>query len=344
MICFEPSGERAAQFRRAMDAAVIDSIHRVLAGRLPADSQRSSDGLDIHGPLQALDYGAYFDLAIDRLGSVVDADAVSDATQYLTERIRTLQGASASLSQPAAGKRKPRVTTLSNDHYAPTEIDRLMRWWDAEADDGLYLAGLSAEELAEARGNVAHCFELLQQCAPELCAETLEVLGEIVFAKSNGEQRSNLAGVTSFALWGAALINSELEGWPLQFQTIVHEAAHSLLFAVARNEPLVLNDIEERIFSPLRNEERPLDGVFHAAFVSARECLALDRLLSWHEEEGRLSAEDAETIETLLKASAIAFWQCAQALRAHARLSALGDSILTDCETYMTQNFAVQVA
>lgn len=327
-----------------MDAAVIDSIHKVLADRLPADSQHSTDGLEVHGPLQALDYGAYFDVAIDRLGSVVDADVVSDATQYLTERIRTLQGASAPQSQASASARKPRVTTLSHDHYTPTEIDRLMRWWDTEAADGFDLAGLSAEELAEARGKVAHCFELLQLCAPELYAETLEVLGEIVFAKSNGEQRSNLAGVSSFALWGAALINSDLNGWPLQFQTIVHEAAHNLLFAAARNEPLVLNDIEERIFSPLRNEERPFDGVYHAAFVSARECLAFDRLLSWHEEEGKLSAEDAETIEKLLKASAIAFWQCAQALRAHARMSALGDTILTDCETYMSQNFAVQVA
>ncbi|MEZ5734195.1 MAG: HEXXH motif-containing putative peptide modification protein [Novosphingobium sp.] len=325
-----------------MDAAVIDSIHQVLADRLPEGRGRAASVLGAQGPLRALDYGAYFDVAVDKLNGVADPDVVSDAARYLTERIGAIRDDDPVRPDDGTGTDQPRVTTLSADYYTQAEIDRLKRWWDAEADNGLDLTGLSAADLAAAKRNLAHCLELLERCAPELYGETLEVLGEIVFARPNGGQRLELAGASSFALWGAAVINAEIQGWPLQFQTLVHEAAHNLLFAVARNEPLVLNDIEERVFSPLRNEERPIDGVYHAAFVSARECLALDRLLCWHEEEDALSAEEAETVELLLNGSAIAFWQCAQPLRSHARLSPLGDAILGECETYMSKNFVVE--
>jgi HEXXH motif-containing protein len=131
------------------------------------------------------------------------------------------------------------------------------------------------------------------------------------------------------------------DGWPRYLRTIVHEAAHLLLFGLARNEPLV-NDGPARCHdSPLRRDPRPMDGLFHAAFVLARECFAFDRLLCWHEDTCGLDAGEVATLEGLLEASAVAFWECDRRLREHASMAAMGDAILGECEAFMRSSFIV---
>ena len=93
-------------------------------------------------------------------------------------------------------------------------------------------------------------------------------------------------GASSFSLWGALALNSEAHpDWWQYIPRLIHEYSHNLLFGIARNEPLVFNDPEERYESPLRQDLRPMDGIYHALFVSAREALAMRAILSHPDEK-----------------------------------------------------------
>ena len=75
---------------------------------------------------------------------------------------------------------------------------------------------------------------------------------------------------------------------------LVHESSHVLLFGMAAEEPLTRNPGTERYASPVRPDPRPIDGIFHACFVTTRVHLAMSRLL----ETRSLSAQDAsEAVE-----------------------------------------------
>ncbi len=151
----------------------------------------------------------------------------------------------------------------------------------------------------------------------------------------------SFGGVSSFAAWGAIGINERAHThWADYLRTIVHETAHLILFAVARDEPLVLNDVSERKASPLREDARPIDGIFHAAFVSAREALALDECLSRFDKMGTsVDLQVKEHVESLLGDSVVSFSNCCRQLDEHARLSPLGAQILQEARSYMDETF-----
>lgn len=58
-----------------------------------------------------------------------------------------------------------------------------------------------------------------------------------------------------------------------QVELILHETAHTVLFALTQYESLTEDDGELIYDSPLRDDPRSLEGVFHATWVSARLAL-----------------------------------------------------------------------
>src|SRR5690606_17433047 len=128
-----------------------------------------------------------------------------------------------------------------------------------------------------------------RMAAPALHAEVEIIVRDIVLAKPDGSNLIDYGGASSFGLWGAITINVETHcDWTQFYRQIVHETGHNLLFAIARGEPLVKADPSLRRPSPLRDDLRPLDGIFHAAYVSAREALAFEALLQRHDDGGKL--------------------------------------------------------
>ena len=62
-------------------------------------------------------------------------------------------------------------------------------------------------------------------------------------------------------------------------QALAHESAHLLLFGMCADGPLLENaNDDHRYSSPLRTDSRPMDGIVHATFVTARMCCALSQL------------------------------------------------------------------
>src|SRR6185437_8666871 len=87
-------------------------------------------------------------------------------------------------------------------------------------------------------------------------------------------------GASSFMLWGAIILNADRGDGPIGMaQMLAHESAHNLLFGFSADEALVENGPDELFSSPLRKDPRPMDGIYHATFVTARMYRVVYQLL-----------------------------------------------------------------
>lgn len=240
----------------------------------------------------------------------------------------------------------PRVVTLAPPFFTASEIASLCRWWDTEPVNALCLEPVDADDLARAQTHVQQALEQLALCAPNMHAEVCTTVTDIVMARTGASRRMEFGGISSFAAWGAICLNQPVHThWSEYFKQLVHETAHLLLFAIAREQPLVLNNASERHASALRDDDRPIDGIFHAAFVSAREAYALDAWLNWQATQRPKStaSDDTARIEQALESSVLAFWGCCEQLDAHAHLSKLGQEVLNETRAYIQDSFEVRV-
>ena len=80
-------------------------------------------------------------------------------------------------------------------------------------------------------------------------------------------------GLTDVRILGAMLIRLPRQNLnPVLYflEHIVHEASHIHLNCLMAMDPIILNSSEDRFASPLRKDLRPMVGVLHATYVSAR--------------------------------------------------------------------------
>ncbi|MBV1918081.1 MAG: hypothetical protein KUG65_08485 [Sphingomonadaceae bacterium] len=331
MRVFEPSRSNGELLRREMDAAMWQSAYEALARGGGAPVAKSA----LSARASPADYAAYSDLVLDSpKGGNLSSGIQENAAITLRNRLSSLD------DQPAHNSQLPRFANFDSNHYLPDELERMLRWWDTEDLNPMGLAPVCAEDFEMARLRIVAAFGLMKKAVPELYDETLAIVDEIVLVCPDGSQRFDYSAGSSFALWGGVLFNASMHGdWTRYFKNLVHESGHSLLFGVARDGGLVLNDTGASYASPVRDDPRPMDGIFHAAFVSARESLAFNRLLAWNDGTGELNEEDIGLIDDILEESVITFWQCHEALEENATMTPLGKDILTQCQRYMRKNF-----
>jgi HEXXH motif-containing protein len=343
---FSPSVERAHECREAMDESLWSSIRdllpeltdgQVTSGQVTGQSADSGSSAQPPEATNLLDYAAYFDLALAASAPVdVTVEAKSRAIEHLQNRLRVA-------ARSSANSAPPRVTNYSEEEYTVHQLDQMRRWWDIEPANRMAMTRATDDEFARTRSQIEVAMDLLREAAPELHQEIEIIVRDIILSRPDGTNLINYSGASSFALWGGLTINAETQReWAQLYRQIVHEAGHNLLFGIARDQPLVMDDPSERRPSPIRADPRPMDGIFHAAFVSAREAYAFEALLSRHDETSCLSSEDAVILDDLLELSVLAFWNAVETLREEARLTALGEAVLADCEAYMSAQFAVE--
>lgn len=291
------------------------------------------------------DFCAYFDLLGQQRGPAERAE--HDARSPVAWRAAEVLAAAPPFDGCGGGTLGaawPRIATLASDHYEPWARDALARWWDTDPDNALSLVPVGAEEFADGERQATCALRAVEASAGNLFVELTTVTCEIVLAKPGVGHRMSFGGVSSFAAWGAICINQQAHHhWVDYLRTIVHESAHLLLFGMTRETPLVLNELAERRRSPLRGDgPRPVDGIFHAAFVSAREAYALDACLAWLEASNPADYKAQDQLERALADSVCAFWDCCGQLDQFARLSKTGHDILEDTRAYMARSFEVE--
>ena len=173
---------------------------------------------------------------------------------------------------------------------------------------------------------------LMQRADPAFHAEVRRLLRMIVLGAPESPNPSHVFnGASTFFLWGGTFLNADLRRTTISLvDLLVHESSHVLLFAVGADGALTRSSDDERYSSPLREDPRPIDGIFHACFVATRVHLALSRLL----ESGVMTAEQISQAAQCRNDNGNAARVSLGVLDEHARLTKLGTNVLDTIRAY----------
>lgn len=192
-----------------------------------------------------------------------------------------------------AGETKGRFETLARttlteppleivalgDPALGAESDLYIEKWNENHSEPLGFTAPSRKIAEEFRVRLSQGLELVRAALPELHGEIEAIIHQIVIVGRNPDCKYQVDGGSHFQLWGALFLNGHFHPDRIAVaEVLAHESAHSLLFGFCTDEPLTHNDEEARYASPLREDLRPMDGIYHATYVSARMHWAMSQL------------------------------------------------------------------
>lgn len=305
-----------------MQARLADSL-RYVAGQMQ-DAGLPVPDLDgvltrlAHGPVSPLLFGAYCDLVL-----ALETDAHGEAQERLAEI--------AHASNAADG---PTIFDLAHPD-TDAASNRYWRLVDTDVTMPVVIRPPQAADTARVRALIGEAFALLDAGHPALAAEIRHIVREIVLAAGPEDPKApQFDGVSSFMLWGAVVLNVTSYKTALDLvQALAHESGHNLLFGLCAHGPLQENPETERFASPLRTDPRPMDGIVHATYVTARMHQALQRLI----EAKILDAAQSDEARAANANNAKWFADGMATVDGHARLTPLGQEVMENARRYMAQ-------
>lgn len=211
--------------------------------------------------------------------------------------------------------------------------ERYLRFMNGDTAYKYVFLPPSPEDLTAFKRQFASIMELLQQAAPELLAEMKALISELILVVGPKDAKVHFDGGSSYQLWGALFLNAVRHQTRVDvIDSLAHESAHSRLFGLCTEEAPVTNADDELHPSPLRPEPRPMDGVYHATFVSARMHWAMSRLIA----SGLLTEEERAVALTARDDNRSNFERGYDTVAAHARLTDTGRIALAAARAYMS--------
>lgn len=321
---FIPDTDHATRTNQAMHDGLYDSLHYlvdVLKDADPALSVEFETWRQAIAPDQRLssaEFGAYYD--------TVEAVQAGDPEMAATLLRRIFSARPLDMGV--------KVTVLGRD-YSDADTRRIEKFMGAPETG---VAGVSTPDPAQAdrfARKLDQAIAWIKHNLPDLHGEMNALLSELILV-GPVEGSREFEGGTCFRLWGAVALNAERKASVADLiVTLAHEEGHAALFGACKNEMLVENPDSELYWSPIRGTERPLEGIFHASFVSARMIWVLRHMLASKEfgwlERRRLSRilKDAEAIQR----------DSADIVRREGRLTETGRAVLQAMTDFMNGPF-----
>jgi HEXXH motif-containing protein len=214
---------------------------------------------------------------------------------------------------------------------------RYQRLMDTDPGQPFRIVSASPSSIEAFRQRFKRVYERLMPTVPALAAEIEGLVRQILVVEPAPGSDNSFAGGSCYMLWGALFLNPQSCPDDVgTLESLAHEAAHSLLFGFTVDEPLVLNDPEELYSSPLRDDPRPMDGIFHAAYVSARMHWTMSEVLK----SGVLEPQEADKARQARAADRQSYLQGYAMVQRHGKLSDPGKDIIAGAHRYMTQTAA----
>jgi len=318
---FEPSAERIFFLDLRMRRRLADSLrhiwdqsHGCLA--VPAEEFQKFLARLERQAVAPLTFSFYFDAVL-----AIEEDNLDQASRLLAEMIRLPAHPGGPL---IAELRDPAQDAISRRYANFIDTDPTFRF---------EIFPPAPAAAATCRSQIQGAFALLDAGDPLLAAEIRALLREIILAAGSLDKNvMTFDGASSFMLWGAIIINANRKDGDLEMaQMLAHESAHNLLFGLSADGELVENSAEELFSSPLRKDPRPMDGIYHATFVTARMHRVVQRLV----ESGTLPAHLREKALKDLELNTRLFQQGITTVKQHGRLSPLGAAIMQGASDYM---------
>jgi len=229
--------------------------------------------------------------------------------------------------------RSPRTAGQVLD-FSSEQLGEDLDWYAAAyalndlPDGSLQLVAPTDEASAITRQLIHESLAILRSASAEVVAEIEAIKPLWILASTSEMSTRSFGGYSSSIAWGSIAINSnrhDLVGILIQ---VIHELAHQLLFALSLEIPLVFNHPEELYPSPLRRDPRPMDGVLHACFVSARVHEVLRQIVS-APCYGALTPSDQDAIMAAIADTAEVVRAALPTIEQSARLSGVGERVVT---------------
>jgi hypothetical protein len=317
---FIPNSGDAHATNQAMHDGLYDSL-RYLAEELSNEAPGLTSDFEAWrqniGPAQRLPsavFGTYYD--------VVEALQAGDIQTGVALIQRIL------MVQPVM--RGTKITVLGRD-YAETDSRRIEKFMGAPETGA---AGVTQPDQAQAdrfATKLREAITWIEHHLPELHDEMNALLGELILV-GPAEGSLEFEGGTCFRLWGAVALNAERKASVADLiVTLAHEEGHAALFGACKNEMLVENPDSELFWSPIRRTKRPLEGIFHASFVSARMIWVLRHMLA-SKEFGWL---ERRRLRKILREAEAIQRDSADIVRREGRLTETGKAVLQAMTRFM---------
>lgn len=174
--------------------------------------------------------------------------------------------------------------------------------------------------------------QLMQRALPALAGEFDALVSQVIMVTADPEAAFQFDGGSSYMLWGGLFLNADSHHTRVDLvEVLAHESAHMLLFGFSCDEALVNNDNDSVYHSPLRSDPRPMDGIYHATWVSARMHWALRELL----EGGHLAPEDREKARESLTHHCRHFADGLAVVESGGDLTPTGRAVMEAARSYM---------
>ena len=189
-------------------------------------------------------------------------------------------------------------------------------------------------QVAAFRDQFRSALALLAGACTELVGEIDALVNQVIMVAGDPAGAYQFDGGSCYMLWGGLFINVSLPRTTVALaEVIAHESAHIMLYAMAAEEALVDNPDDELFPSPLRTDLRPMDGIYHATYVSARMHLAMSRLL----ERGHLDDDQTRQAREAMMADRENFVAGYGVVERHGRLTATGEAVMAGAYDYMVK-------
>lgn len=226
----------------------------------------------------------------------------------------------------------PAITVLGHESYDPARIALITSLYADDAGLTASLVTPPADVVATQRPLIRRASQIIAEVTPEWFAEFKHLVTEVVLAVNDRtvEGRS-FAGGSTFDLFGTILINPAYRsGISHYMMTLIHESSHLRLFCHHLDDEVVLNAPEERFASPLRQQLRPMEGVFHAMWVSARMSVFGADLLERCSGTSFLDEHEQSALQREVTASRRAFSDAYDVVTTYGKLTPFGRQLVED--------------
>lgn len=318
---FDPDARHAAGCARRMHRNLADSL-RHICEQSRDDLEFDQAGLDrliqrieSGGRFPPSTFALYYDLVPALLkGEEQRATALFDALAREEPIAKSMQ--LFALDDPKLAGSAERFLSFMNS-------DGPMRY--------TFLPPSPAEVTAFAE-RFSNTLDLLERATPEFVEEMRALISQIVLVVGPEDVKVHFEGGSSYRLWGAMFLNAVRRRTRIDIiESVAHENAHSRLFGLCTEEAAVQNPDEELHTSPLRFDARPMDGVYHATFVSARMHWTMSRVIA----SGLLTADELALAEKSRAQDRRNFDSGYETVARHGRLTETGRMALDAATSYM---------
>jgi len=243
---------------------------------------------------------------------------VSNTRLYLEKTIKAVNNHS--LSQDIC------IASIGNTEWEAFAVAEAIRLTREDCGREAEIRPASNAELELAANSIAGALESMRNHDPDMLDEIQEhVLLIRLFAGKV------TMGFTDERILGAMMLRlpgDNIDPVLYYIEHIVHEASHMHLNCLMSMDPLILNARDERFISPIRPDPRPMTGVFHATFVSAKIARTFMKIYQ-STKNADLLHPLAETLDETLRGL--------NEIQRHAKLTSHGKALITSVGSFVKE-------